>query len=234
MVLQGDERKLWICQIKGQYAIPAGESCSMVSWLQVAGHVPAPHLSGHISLVLSLTKFLSHWPAFCFLETPSSFLPLSLCVWWVLWGFLLQLPDWHLSFKSQPEYLYPERPSTKKKKKKKKKAFFFVIPLRGLLEPQPKAVTHLSLSPSTLYFIAFISYVSESAMWALKCMKERNNNQFQRGGMCVLSRLSLVQFFVTLWTGSSVHGIFQARILEWVAISFSRGSSQTRDWTHIC
>ena len=26
-------------------------------------------------------------------------------------------------------------------------------------------------------------------------------------------------------TGSSVHGILQARILEWVAISFSRGSS---------
>ena len=31
--------------------------------------------------------------------------------------------------------------------------------------------------------------------------------------------------------GSSVHGILQARILEWVAISFSRGSSQPRDWT---
>ena len=31
--------------------------------------------------------------------------------------------------------------------------------------------------------------------------------------------------------GSSVHGILQARILEWVAIPFSRGSSQTRDWT---
>ena len=29
--------------------------------------------------------------------------------------------------------------------------------------------------------------------------------------------------------GSSVHGISQARILEWVAISFSRGSSQPRD-----
>ena len=29
--------------------------------------------------------------------------------------------------------------------------------------------------------------------------------------------------------GSSVHGIFQARILAWVAISFSRGSSQPRD-----
>ena len=32
---------------------------------------------------------------------------------------------------------------------------------------------------------------------------------------------------------SSVHGIFQARIVEWVAISFSTGSSQSRDWTWV-
>ena len=32
--------------------------------------------------------------------------------------------------------------------------------------------------------------------------------------------------------GSSVQGISQARILEWVAISFCRGSSRPRDWTH--
>ena len=32
---------------------------------------------------------------------------------------------------------------------------------------------------------------------------------------------------------SSVHGIFQARVLEWVVISFSRGSSQPRDWTWV-
>ena len=32
---------------------------------------------------------------------------------------------------------------------------------------------------------------------------------------------------------SSVHGIIQARILEWVALSSSRGSSWTRDWTYI-
>ena len=31
--------------------------------------------------------------------------------------------------------------------------------------------------------------------------------------------------------GSSVQGILQARILEWIAISFSRGTSQPRDWT---
>ena len=33
--------------------------------------------------------------------------------------------------------------------------------------------------------------------------------------------------------GSSDHGIFQARIIEWVAISSSRGSSRPRDQTYI-
>ena len=33
--------------------------------------------------------------------------------------------------------------------------------------------------------------------------------------------------------GSAIHGIFQARILEWAAISFSRGSSRPRDRTRV-
>ena len=33
--------------------------------------------------------------------------------------------------------------------------------------------------------------------------------------------------------GSSVHGIFSARVLEWVAIAFSRGQSRPRDQTHV-
>ena len=40
----------------------------------------------------------------------------------------------------------------------------------------------------------------------------------------------------TPWTagpGSSVHGILQARILEWMAIPFSRGSSRPRDQTQV-
>ena len=52
-------------------------------------------------------------------------------------------------------------------------------------------------------------------------------------GMCTVS-----QSCPTLYdpmdyspSGSSVHGILQPRILEWVGISFSRGSSQTRDRT---
>ena len=31
----------------------------------------------------------------------------------------------------------------------------------------------------------------------------------------------------------TVHGILQARLLEWVAISFSKGSSQPRDQTQV-
>ena len=30
-----------------------------------------------------------------------------------------------------------------------------------------------------------------------------------------------------------VHGILQVRILEWIAVSFSKGYSQPRDWTQV-
>ena len=73
------------------------------------------------------------------------------------------------------------------------------------------------------------------------------NNWTTREGHFKLSMLSVMlpvkeseslatQSCLTLWhpmdcslPGSSIHGIFQARVLEWVAISFSRGSSQPRD-----
>ena len=59
--------------------------------------------------------------------------------------------------------------------------------------------------------------------------------------VCVcLCVCSVTQLCPTLWnpmdcnpSGSSVHGILQARILEWVAMPSSRGSSWPRVWTHI-
>ena len=51
--------------------------------------------------------------------------------------------------------------------------------------------------------------------------------------VCVQSCLTLCNSMDCGLPGSSVHGIFQARILEWVAISSSRGSSQPREWTHV-
>ena len=56
----------------------------------------------------------------------------------------------------------------------------------------------------------------------------------RRRDACMLSDFSCVQLFVTLWRcsppGSSVHGILQARILEWV--SLHQGIFPTRVQTH--
>ena len=60
--------------------------------------------------------------------------------------------------------------------------------------------------------------------------------------VCVCARACLAaQFCLTLCDpmdysppGSSVRGILQVRILEWIAISFSRGSSWLREWTLVC
>ena len=52
---------------------------------------------------------------------------------------------------------------------------------------------------------------------------------------CMLSPFSSIWLFATWWTvglpGSSVNGLLQVRILEWVALPSSRGSSQPRDQT---
>ena len=52
-----------------------------------------------------------------------------------------------------------------------------------------------------------------------------------------LSCFSHVQLFATLWTVAPQSplsmGTFQARILEWVAMPFSRGSSWPRGWTQV-
>ena len=54
--------------------------------------------------------------------------------------------------------------------------------------------------------------------------------------LCCAESLSSIPLFVIPWTvahppapGSSVHGILQARILEWVTMPSSSGSSQPRD-----
>ena len=78
-------------------------------------------------------------------------------------------------------------------------------------------------------------------------MEEKNFEEMDRtlgiGGIIStdlkvkMKSLSRVQLFVTPWTVaytvSSAHGIFQARILEWVVIYFSRRSSQPRDRTRV-
>ena len=74
---------------------------------------------------------------------------------------------------------------------------------------------------NTFYYSCLENPMDRGAWWATVCM-----------GACSVMSNSLRPH--GLWPpGSSVHGILQARILEWVAISFSRVSSPPRDWTQV-
>ena len=57
----------------------------------------------------------------------------------------------------------------------------------------------------------------------------RHDKMQSKGSGVAQSWLTLYDPMDYSLSGSSVHGIFQARVLEWVAISFSRGSSQPRN-----
>ena len=63
----------------------------------------------------------------------------------------------------------------------------------------------------------------------------QNRKEFVSGFACLVTQpcLTLCDPMDCSPPSSSVHGIFQARILECIAISSSRGSSQPRDWGHI-
>ena len=51
---------------------------------------------------------------------------------------------------------------------------------------------------------------------------------------CMLSHFSRVWLCTTLWTvAHQLHGILRTRILDWVAMPSSRGSSQLRDRTYV-
>ena len=76
---------------------------------------------------------------------------------------------------------------------------------------------------------------SESKIeWGKQKRRKRKTPSYGNQGCWLLTK----SYLTLLWSmdyrlqGSSVHGMFQARILEWVAISYSRGSSWPRDWIH--
>ena len=104
--------------------------------------------------------------------------------------------------------------------------------------------THLVGGLFILLMVSFAVWKLFSLMWSCLLIfafvaiafgvKSKNNHC--RGLSQETCSLSHVQLFVTPQTSpsvSSVHGILQAKILEWVAISSSRGSSPPRDRTCI-
>ena len=91
---------------------------------------------------------------------------------------------------------------------------------------------HLLLFPEDTQ-VLYIKWVHPQ-IWKAKCIHIR------ACVMLVLVHVKLLHSCLNLCNtmdgspqGSSVHGILQARTLEWVAISFSRGSSKPRDQTGV-
>ena len=64
------------------------------------------------------------------------------------------------------------------------------------------------------------------------CLKQYHINYCCECGSCSVMSDSWQPHDCSL-PGSSVHGILQARLPEWLAIPFSRGSSWPRDWTRV-
>ena len=88
----------------------------------------------------------------------------------------------------------------------------------------------------------FISFSILSIKWNYQSNFKYLANQWDLNLAPTLSLLctyaKVLQLYLTLCDpmdhsppGSSVHGILQAKILEWVAMPSSKGSSQPRDWT---
>ena len=60
-----------------------------------------------------------------------------------------------------------------------------------------------------------------------------DQNLFSPCGLTTQSCLTLCDTMDCSLPGSSIHVIVQSRILEWVAMPSSKGSSQPRDWIHV-
>ena len=83
-------------------------------------------------------------------------------------------------------------------------------------------------------YVLFV--VNNSLLWRGTGLQFVYTQFYTMSCVCVLA----TQSSPTLWeamdyspAGSSVHGIFQTRILVWVAIPFSRGTSQPRDRSQV-
>ena len=84
------------------------------------------------------------------------------------------------------------------------------------------------------YFIITTNRVKYLKTMSHCCIPENDILKINYGSMLVAQlHPTLCDPMDCSLPSSSVHGILQARILEWVAIPFSRGSSQARDQTWV-
>ena len=111
-------------------------------------------------------------------------------------------------------------------------------PPHGLSKPFPLSLNHYPWPPGLPpHLLSTLPHQAPCWGWLWSALSPLLTPRFQCKRLCCAQ---LLQSCPTLCDpvdysppGSSVHGILQARVLEWVAISFSRGSSQPRDRTQV-
>ena len=116
-----------------------------------------------------------------------------------------------------------------------------LVPYRSLYSPSLSGLIQLFISIRALNVENWITGLVCLFLKIDRCKIHFCSYEFLQGGVCVCVCVCLVtQLYLSLCDlmdcslpSSSVHGILQARILEWVAIPFARESSQTRDWTQV-
>ena len=94
----------------------------------------------------------------------------------------------------------------------------------------------------SVFFLGIFSYFFQKCLDPIVKHKWRlphTDKKFSDAGSVVHTKSlqscpTLCKPMVCSLPGSSVRGILQARILEWIATPFSRGSSWPRDHTHVC
>ena len=95
----------------------------------------------------------------------------------------------------------------------------------------------LSLWFNSLWFgvLEFlVTFISEFVLWAWNPVEQWSTSQeFKMKVLVTQSCPTLCDPMDCNPPGSSVHGILQARIFEWVAITFSRGSTWSKVWTWV-
>ena len=94
--------------------------------------------------------------------------------------------------------------------------------------PSPGGLPDPGIEPAFLFFFLDLRFLC-LLHW------QANSVRLEPPGKCVLVAQSVRLCAPMDWSpsGSSIHGISQASILEWVAIAFSRGSSQRRNWSPV-
>ena len=117
-----------------------------------------------------------------------------------------------------------------------------LLTLPSLILKQTQALLHRGLGLHKTQFDTIIQFSSFSQSCLTLCdsmncsMQDLHvHHECPEGkeGKVAQSCPTLCDPIVCSLPGSSVHGIFQTRVLEWVVISFSRGSSPPRDRTQV-